>query len=63
MYRSPAKLHQAARACRAMAAECATNEARKALLEVADSLDGEAAAKEQSIERLVQPAPMFNWMK
>jgi len=46
-----------------MAAECATNEARKALLEVADSLDGVAAAKEQSIERLVQPAPMFNWMK
>jgi hypothetical protein len=57
------KLHQAAKSCRDMAAECVTEEAREALLEVADSLDGEATVKEQSIERLLRPVPMFSWTR
>lgn len=61
--RSPAKLHQAAKSCREMAAECTTEEAREALLEIADSLDGEATAKENLIKRPVRNAPMFNWTK
>ena len=59
--RSPFKLHQAARTCREMAAECVTDEARETLLEVADGLDGEATAKENLIERRTRPVPMFNW--
>ena len=63
MNRSPMKLHQAAKSCRDMAAECVTEEAREALLEVADSLDGEATAKEQSIGGRARPVPMFSWTK
>jgi hypothetical protein len=44
-----------------MASECVTEEAKEALLEVADSLDGEATAKENLIERRARPVPMFNW--
>lgn len=55
------KLHMAARTCREMAAECVTEEAREALLEVADSLDGEATAKENVMVRRVGDAPVFNW--
>ena len=55
--RSPEKLHQAARTCREMAAECVTDEAREAMLEIADSLDGEASAT----ARPVREVPMFNW--
>lgn len=47
MDRSPMKLHKAARMCRDIAAECVTDGARDALLEAADSLDGEATAKER----------------
>ncbi|HET6943002.1 MAG TPA: hypothetical protein VFH89_12655 [Sphingomicrobium sp.] len=60
---SPIKLHQAAKSCRYMAAECVTEEAREALLEVAASLDGEATVKEQSIRRRARPVPMFNWTR
>lgn len=47
MDRSPMKLHKAARMCRDIAADCVTDGARDALLEAADSLDGEATAKER----------------
>jgi hypothetical protein len=60
MNRSPAKLHVAARACREMAAECVTEEAREAMLEIADSLDGEATAKLADRTRVV---PIFDWTK
>lgn len=60
MNRSPAKLRMAARACREMAAECVTEEARQAMLEIADSLDGEATAK---LADSVRPVPLFNWTK
>lgn len=60
MNRSPYKLHQAARTCRDMAAECVTEEAREALLEVADSLDGEATDKEQQRK---QDVPIFDWTR
>jgi len=55
--RSPQKLEQAARTCREMAAQCLTEEAREAMLEIADSLDGEATAK----ERHVREKPVFGW--
>ena len=45
------------------AAECFTEEAREALLEVADRLDGEASAKENLAQRRARAAPMFNWTK
>ena len=55
------KLHQAARSCRQMAVECVTEDAREALLEVADSLGGEAIAKEEITLRrfrgVVNPRP------
>jgi hypothetical protein len=63
MNRSPMKLHQAANSCREMAAECDTEEAREALLEVAASLDGEATGKEQSIRHRSRPVPMFSWTR
>ena len=43
-----------------MAAECVTEEAREALLEVADSLDGEATAKQQQRK---QDVPIFDWTR
>ena len=46
-----------------MAAECVTDEAREALLEVADSLDGEATAKENLTQRRARDVPLFNWTK
>jgi len=61
--RSPLKLHRAAQTCREMASECVTEEAREALLEVADSLDGEATAKDSLLQRPVRPVPMFNWTR
>ena len=57
------KLHMAAKTCREMASECVTEEAREALLEVADSLDGEATAKENITQRVVRDAPIFNWTR
>ena len=63
MNRPPVKLHTAARTCREMAAECTTEEAREALLQVADSLDGEASAKKQSIGRRMGTDPVFYWTK
>ena len=61
MNRSPMKLHEAARTCREMASECVTEDARDALLEVAESLDGEADEKERAIESRMVPKPMFDW--
>ena len=61
--RPPGKLHQAAKTCREMAAECVTVEAREALLEIADSLDGEATAKERCAGRRASNVPMFNWTR
>ena len=63
MDRSPYKLRQAARSCREMAGECATEEAREAMLEVADTLDGEASAKANLSGRIARDAPMFNWTR
>ena len=60
MNRTPYKLHQATTTCRDMAAECVTEEAREALLEVADSLDGEATANEQQRK---QDVPIFDWTR
>ena len=57
------RLHQAARTCREMAVECVTDDAREALLNVADSLDGEANAKENIMHRRVRDVPMFNWTR
>lgn len=53
----------AARTCREMATECVTEEAREALLEVADSLEGEATTKENIMARRVRDAPAFNWTR
>jgi hypothetical protein len=61
--RSAMRLHQVARSCREMASECVTEEAREALLNVADSLDSEATAKETLIERRAPNVPMFNWTR
>ena len=63
MDRSPFKLHRAAQTCREMASDCITEDAREALLEVADSLDGEATAKENLINRRARDVPAFNWTK
>ena len=55
-------LHQAARTCRDMAAGCVTDEAREALLEVADELDKEATLKKLPEVRRADDAPIFNWV-
>lgn len=62
MTRTASELTEAAKLCRGMAATCATDEAREALLEVADSLEEEAGGM------FVEPpsdrsAPMFNWTR
>ena len=44
-----------------MADECVTDEAREALLDVAEGLDNEAAAKEQLVERRASEVPFFDW--
>ena len=49
--------------CRDLAAGCLTDEARSALLEVADDLDLEAGTKEQVEERHAREAPLFNWSR
>jgi hypothetical protein len=43
-----------------MAVGCVTQEARDALLEVAEDLDGEAGAKEPLEELNSSDAPLFN---
>jgi hypothetical protein len=63
MSRSPDQLHDAARICRDPAVGCVTQDARSALLEVADDLDREAGTKEQAEERRARDAPLFNWTK
>lgn len=63
MNRSPRKLHQAARTCREMASECVTEEARNALLAVAQDLEVEASDKEQLAERRAPHTHLFSWTR
>jgi hypothetical protein len=66
MGRSATQLNEAARLCRGLAATCATDEARDALIEVADDLEAEAATKPQApSDRTTQEAaaPLFKWTR
>jgi hypothetical protein len=58
MIHSSVTLSKSARLCREMAAECLTEEAREALLDAADSMDGGAERN----DRPQRPdPPVFRW--
>ena len=60
MFHSSVTLTKSARLCREMAAECVTEEARKALLDAADSMDG--GARREALSRRESP-PLFRWTR
>ena len=60
MRRSPAKLYQAAKNYRHMAAECLSQEARQTLLDEADELEVEACNKDDLTARGVLLIPQFH---
>lgn len=62
MTRTTTSLHEGAKLLRGMAATCATDEARRALLEVAEDLDQEAerlGTNPSAPTRLTDP--LFRW--
>ena len=60
MIHSSVTLTKSAKLCREMAAECVTEEARKALLDAADSLDG--GPRQDAQGRRSDP-PLFRWTR
>ena len=60
MLHSSVTLSKSAKLCREMAADCVTDEARKALLDAADSLDG-GARQEVQVPR--SDRPLFHWTR
>ena len=60
MLHSPVTLSKSAKLCREMAADCVTEEARKALLDAADSLDGGAR---QGVPVRRSDPPLFRWTR
>ena len=60
MFHSSLTLSKSAKLCREMAAECVTEEARTALLDAADSMDG--GARRDALSTREDP-PIFRWTR
>ena len=60
MLHASVTLSKSAKLCREMAAECVTEEARKALLDAADSMDG--GARREALSRRADHS-MFRWTR
>jgi hypothetical protein len=60
MFHSSVTLSKSAKLCREMATECVTDEARKALLDAADSMDG--GARREALARR-SDLPVFRWTR
>jgi hypothetical protein len=58
MMHSTVTLSKSAKLCREMAAECVTEEARRALLDAADSMDG---GPERTAQHRRPDPPIFRW--